>query len=616
MTCKTDFTIKDPKIEEENGTQGRGFAAEDGESALIELASRRKAVWGKKKSVYTDRQICKENADIILDTPHLCKAVIKKPYLLIECCFSLVNKSKEDAPFIFNRVQRDFIEKLSTFGSGRPYFILKGRQQGFTTLITAIQLAYAIVRKNFSGFTVADRDDNVKTIFLDKAKMMYSRLPKRLKPTERFNSANELYFDKLNSSIRVACASENVGRSRTLSFVHYSEASFFKCSLAALQRSIQESLVPDAICVYETTAKGFGEVKELWDSGICINLFYGWWLSDEYESSTPPDKTGDGWLRERLLHLRSMGLKEEKLNWYAKKYFGYIDKSSIRQEYPCSPEEAFISGGESIFSTDDISEYLKEDEIPYTCGYFSYDKEAFPVLDGDGRVLYYSMRITNVRFTKDEGGFIKIVYPPYKKEVNGIVEEKPYVIGADTAGTGSDYFSAKVIDNTNGICVATLHKQKMDEDLFSEQLYCLGVTYNNALIAVETNYSRHPMRVLRNLGYVNLYSAGEDALCGFVTSSITRPLIIANLVSVMRENIRLETDRATLYEMLDFIKHPSGRAEAASGKHDDLVMASAIARYVAADHKSSLTVYKKDFFSIKNAFKMEDTDQEKTYMEW
>ena len=616
MTCKNkDLNILSSK-RGENSTQGGEFTVNDGEAALKKLADKRKALWEKSKSIYYDKQICKENADIILDTPHICRAVINKPYLLIECCFSLVDKSKRDAPFFFNRVQSDFIEKLNTYGAERPYFILKGRQQGFTTLITAIQLSYAIVRRNFSGFTVADRDDNVKTIFLDKAKMMYSRLPKRLKPTERFNSANELYFDKLNSSIRVACASENVGRSRTLSFVHYSEASFFKCSLASLQRSIQESLVPDAICVYETTAKGFGDVKELWDSGACINLFYGWWLSDEYESSTPPDKRADTWLKSRLEYLKRMGLGERKLNWYAKKYFGYIDKTSIRQEYPCSAEEAFIAGGESIFSTDDISEYLKEKEIPYTCGYFSYDKERFPVLDGEGKALYYSVRITNIRFTRDEGGLIKIVYPPYRKEVNGIVEEKPYVIGADTAGTGEDYFSAKVIDNTNGICVATLHKQRMDEDLFSEQLYCLGVTYNNALIAVETNYSRHPVRVLRNLAYPNLYSSGEDALCGFVTSSITRPLIIANLVSVMRENIRLETDRETLLEMLDFIKHPSGRAEAASGKHDDLVMASAIARYVSQSFKSSLTVYRKDTFSLKNSFRMGDTDQEKTYMEW
>ena len=148
MTCKDkDLNILSSK-RVENSTQGGVFTVNDGEAALKNLADKRKALWEKSKSIYYDKQICKENADIILDTPHICRAVINKPYLLIECCFSLVDKSKRDAPFFLNRVQSDFIEKLNTYGAERPYFILKGRQQGFTTLITAIQLAYAIVRRN------------------------------------------------------------------------------------------------------------------------------------------------------------------------------------------------------------------------------------------------------------------------------------------------------------------------------------------------------------------------------------------------------------------------------------------------------------------------------------
>jgi hypothetical protein len=70
---------------------------------------------------------------------------------------------------------------------------------------------------------------------------------------------------------------------------------------------------------------------------------------------------------------------------------------------------------------------------------------------------------------------------------------------------------------------------------------------------------------------------------GFVTSSITRPIIISNLVSVMRENVYLETDKETLKEMLTFIHREDGKLAGANGSHDDLVMASAIARYIALD---------------------------------
>ena len=220
----------------------------------------------------------------ILSEENLRKAVFEKPYLLIECCFCVVDKKRRTIPFFLNEVQRDFIEKIETQGRQKPYFILKGRQQGFTTLITAIQLSFAIVRRNFSGFTVADRDDNTKAIFTDKAKAMYNDLPEILKPKERFNSVNELFFDKLNSSWRIASASSNVGRSRTLSFIHFSEVAFYKCSISDLQKSIAEAATQDALCIYETTANGFNEAKELWDNGSCYNLFYEWWKTKEYVS--------------------------------------------------------------------------------------------------------------------------------------------------------------------------------------------------------------------------------------------------------------------------------------------------------------------------------------------
>ena len=134
--------------------------------------------------------------------------------------------------------------------------------------------------------------------------------------------------------------------------------------------------------------------------------------------------------------------------------------------------------------------------------------------------------------------------------------------------------------------------QKMDEDLFSEQLYCLGMYFCEALIAVETNFSRHPVRVLRSYGYKNIYASSGEEYCGFLTTSVTRPIMLANLVSVMRECIYLETDRDTLLEMLDFVKHPTGKAQASSGKHDDLVISSAIARYVGLSYDMQIRVKK------------------------
>ena len=241
---------------------------------VADIVKKRKKIWAEKMDAEYDRQFVKAAAVKILTTKELANEIRQKPYLLIEAAFNIIDKNKRNVPFFLNEVQADFISKFEQLGTNKPYYILKGRQQGFTSLITAMQLSYAVVQKNFSGFTLADSGDNTRAIFNDKARMVYARLPDELKPTERFNSVNELFFDKLNSSWHIATATDQVGRSRTLNFVHFSEVAFYECSLANLQKGIGEAMTDGAFRVYETTANGFNEAKDLWDSETCYNLFY------------------------------------------------------------------------------------------------------------------------------------------------------------------------------------------------------------------------------------------------------------------------------------------------------------------------------------------------------
>lgn len=591
-------------------------------TTISRLVKKRRALWEKHRDINLDRELCEAIADKILDTKELRDLVKKSPELLIEACFVITDKSGNTVPFFFNEVQSDFIHQIQTQGRQKPYFILKGRQQGFTTLVTAIMLSYCIVRRNFSGFIVADRGDNTKSIFNDKAKSMYNSLPTRLQPTEKFNSSRELYFDKLNSSLRVATASSNIGRSRTLSFIHYSEVAFYKCPLADLQKSIAEAATKDALCIYETTANGFNEARTLWESGACINLFYEWYKSKEYTSNDYEAlNTSDTWLKSRLLALEKRGLDKGQLAWYAKKYHSYIDKSAIRQEYPISPEEAFVTSGECVFDTERISNYLAGYDIRSKRGYFTYKLTPQPIFSAGGELVSYKNVITNISFVESKTGYISIVEEPFARKQGCITFLRPYVIGADTAGSGEDYFTAKVLDNTSGKCVATLHIKNIDEDLFAHQLYCLGTYYHTALIGVEINYSAHPVRVLCDLGYKNLYArrqgggSGTQEAYGFLTTALTRPLIISNLVSLMREKIELETDRQTLLEMTTFVKKPNGRPSALEGSHDDLVMASAIAHYIAEGytHKEIVSDNSSEFL---NSNFSQPYLQKETYMEW
>ena len=166
-------------------------------------------------------------------------------------------------------------------------------------------------------------------------------------------------------------------------------------------------------------------------------------------------------------------------------------------------------------------------------------------------------------------------------------EGRPYVIGGDTSGEGSDFFVAQVLDNVTGEQVAVLRHQ-YEEDTYAKQVFRLGEYYNDALVGIEANYSTYPIKRLEQLGYRNQYIREQEdtytgairKAYGFQTNVRTRPVIIAQLVEAMRDGINLVNDRTTLEEMLTFVRNEKLRAEAEEGAHDDCVMALAIAWYI------------------------------------
>lgn len=597
---------------------------------VADIIAKRRRIWEERHDIEYDTRLVEAAAKRILSDAALRREIYERPYLLIEVAFHIVDKDKDTVPFFFNEVQRDFIRQYEENGTDRPYIVLKGRQQGFTSLITAMQTAFAIVRRNFSGMTLADCADNTRAIFNDKARMVYERLPGLLKPAERFNSKNELFFDKLNSSWRIQVAAEQVGRSRTLNFVHYSEAAFYKCSLAAMQKSIGEACTADAFRVFESTANGFNEFRELWEGGSCINLFYGWWRTAEYRTADHRalERISDTWICDRVAMLEKMGLERDQIAWYCRKYESYIDKSSIRQEYPCTPEEAFVASGDCVFDIDAINNRLIEVRRlpPAKTGYFTYRKVVEPVKDGEGIVVGYTERLCDIEFKESPDGYIRLHKEPEvirdkEKRVTGRI---PYVLGGDTAGTGQDFFTGKVLDNRDGRTVATFHKQKMDDDLYAEQMFCLGRYYHEALIGIETNYSRVPMRRLSDLAYPHLYLREKtggmadkpEQVLGFETTTRTKPIIVGELIARMREDITLECDAATLDEMRTFVRKENGRTEANTGCHDDLVMALAIAHFIRGQQAVTVQAAEPEENNILEQMFHIDEAQDDAYMSW
>lgn len=221
--------------------------------------------------------------------------------------------------------------------------------------------------------------------------------------------------------------------------------------------------------------------------------------------------------------------------------------------------------GKTIFDARKIQYRLDTIPEPIRQGLFLYD--------------YDGLNLTNIRWQDDSSGYIKI----YSDSIEGT----PYVIGGDTAGDGSDNFTGQVLDNTTGKQVATL-KHQFDEDIYARQMYCLGTYYNMALIGIEANFSTYPIKELQRLKYNNQYvRETEDTFTGkikntfgFKTTSLTRPVIISELVKIAREDIGTINDKSTLEEMLTFVRNEKGRPEAMSGAHDDLIIGLAIAHYI------------------------------------
>lgn len=559
------------------------------------LIEKRKEKWNNTHSIEEDRKFREAVANELFENKELLIEVKNNPEYLIELEFVIVDKKQQTVPFFINDVQKEFIDIINKakedYKNGLitdlSFLVLKGRQQGFTTLITAYQLACSVLNKNFQGFTLADKADNTEAIFQNKAKFPYEQLPDILKPTEKFNNKRQLLFEKLNSNWSVDTATENVGRSKTINFFHGSECAFWK-SMSKVQAGLGEAFTIDCIKIYESTANGYNDFQKMWKNKSGINCFFEWWKTKEYRTNFESESikqefikninTKKEWIFERIkVLINDKGLELEQVYWYYKKYENYIDKDLIKQEYPCSAEEAFLASGNCYFDKEKIINRLTQIREPIKRGSFIYDFDD------------KKNKITNIEFKEDINGFIDIFELPKKNY--------PYVLSGDTAGEGSDYLTGQVLENTTGKQVAKLRKQ-FDADEYTRQMYCLGMFYNEALIGIEANFDTFPIRKLLEFGYTkqyvrekeDTYTGKHDKAYGFRTDRITRPLILSMLQAIVNDHIELINDKETLEEMLVFIRNEKGRPEAQEGCHDDLVMALAIAYYIRTQQDMRLKI--------------------------
>jgi len=529
--------------------------------------------------------------------------------LYIEKYLKIVDKNAKLIPFIFTALQNKIYDAIKSQAiANKPIRIitLKCRQLGASTFGTGVCFKISATSTNSHCGIIthkADTTDNLNKM----CQNYYNNLPDPLKPQKKAFNDREISFSDLNSSMSfmTAGSGDGVGVGETFNILHISELSRWQWAKETLLPILQTvPMTPDSVVYIESTARGYDYFKELWDSAVkgesdFLPVFCAWWEVEEYQRDgiiLEYDEE-ECYLKERF------NLNDRQLSWrrwcIANNCGGDIDM--FHQDYPSYPEEAFLSSGECVFDLPKLNKRLSEVTKPIRKGKFEYTKELHEVKDFGGQIVDVQTTIKDIKFVDEPNGMISIYKEPYYFEDNFKIVTHPYVIGGDTAGTGIDFYTAKVLDNTNEECVATLHKQRIDDDLYSEQVYCLGMYYNQALIGLEINFSVVPTRHLKDIGYPNLYRTEViDSITnksrmeyGWKTTKISKDAMVKGLIIKFRESPYLECDYDTLTEMTTYVRDEKGSYNAMTGCHDDLVIASAIAHFISNSHLNTEIVEKK-----------------------
>jgi hypothetical protein len=281
------------------------------------------------------------------------------------------SKDKKIVPFALNTVQERFHREVEDQRrrTGRVRkIILKGRQQGFSTYVGGRTYWRDSQRSASKGMVLAHKADSTKALW-EMYQRYHNNCPQQLRPSTKYASKKELSFDKLDAAITVATAGgDGVGRGEMFTDVHASELAFWPDSSAAETLSGLLDCVPptdDTEVYIESTANGYNEFWRLWNEAVQGRgdfepFFAAWFESPEYRAKVP-----EGFERTieeiELVHL--YGLDDEQLAWRRSKISDKgIDK--FKQEYPCTPEEAFINSGRPVFDPDQLTSLIEKAPEP------------------------------------------------------------------------------------------------------------------------------------------------------------------------------------------------------------------------------------------------------------
>ena len=430
-----------------------------------------------------------------------------------------------------NEAQRMIVEELET---ENHLMVLKARKLGSTTLIAGYFLWKALFKKNTRIAVVAHTDKAVQAIF-GIYQYFYNNLPTDMRIKTVNSNANTMRW-KSGSMICIGTAASESFRGQTYQYIHASEYAFWP-KMSKTISSLFHTAEANATIVLESTANGLNDSYEMWESENGFKkLFMGWMIDKRYTRKERPFKE---LTKDEREYIEKHKLSEEQANWmvYMLRTKCANNWQIFNQEMPVSAEMAFVTSGSRFFP------------------------DPWPVvgtLPG-----------------------LKIYEEPKKFHI--------YSMGIDTASgsPGGDFSAIMVLDVSDQEkirMVASYYDRSPPSD-FKETVHELAEKFD-ALAVVESNsYGLSIIEHLQSKSYPRQFRDQHwdkvkgmwSPRLGFNTNTKSRNLLFSRLYEYVTRKWVAITDHNFMSEANALVYNNRGKVEAASGKHDDMVMATGLA---------------------------------------
>lgn len=521
--------------------------------------------------------------------------------------------------------------------------LLKARQWGGSTT-SQLYMAWLqlCLRPGLNSLIVAHQgsaSDEIKDMFNRMIRAYPLEMLHKRTDTFPANEAKTVSVGKSGAIIRVpqrdcnikigTAESPDSTRGGNSALIHLSEVAFWKKTDGKAPEDIVRSATGGTMfreytmIVYESTANGLGnffhqeyEAARKGESQF-QPLFIPWFAIDWNRIDFSSEQEREAFARRLyenrlsdnarsnrhepgrfLWWLWEKGASLEAINWYINERRKYNSHGAFAAECPSDDIEAFVNSGAAVFD-----KYLVEAFRPQCMQ---------PRLIGDvyGKATSGEEALEGLRFCEDAQGALWVwsLPDPYDPTDNEDIAGR-YLTVVDIGGRSSKadwsvivvFDRIGMLDGDPPVVVAQWYGHS-DIDILAWRAAQIAAFYDNSLLVIESNTleTHDPARqvdgdqslyVLSQIGriYPNLYAReqSEDQIrlnlprqFGFHTNTRTKPLVIANLVKMIREHSYIERDERCLNEYLTYERRPNGSFGAIPGRHDDLLMTRAIGLYI------------------------------------